>query len=176
MSLQKWCQDNKEKKTSSKALVADKKTGCNAASALANHEDHMGCLKMYPAEEFYLQADWVQAIILQALAPRDKINLRGVNQIELKTHVVKLPQETGKQPIKHKGTWSEMSCVVTEHMGWRKIRNSFPVSKPNTNDKGLSYAFLSLHAWVFIICLSQKRNYSSLDWSHSENREIKKIS
>lgn len=72
----------------------------------------MGCVKMYPAEEFCLQAACVQAIILQTLAPRDKINLRGVNQIELKTHVVKLRQEMGKQPIKHKAAWSEMSCVM----------------------------------------------------------------
>lgn len=78
-----WTTEAGEK--SQKALVADKKTGCNAASALANHKDHMGCVKMYPAEEFCLQAACTQAIILQTLAPRDKINLRGVNQIELKT-------------------------------------------------------------------------------------------
>lgn len=102
----------RKKKTSWKALVDDKKTGCDAASALANREDHMGCVKMYPAEEFCLHAVCVQAIILQALAPRDKINLRGVNQIQLKTRVVKLPQEMGKQPIKHKAAWSEMSCVM----------------------------------------------------------------
>lgn len=72
----------------------------------------MGCVKMYSAEEFCLQAACAQAIILQVLAPRDKINLRGVNQIELKTHVVKSPQETGKRPIKHKAEWSEMKCVM----------------------------------------------------------------
>jgi len=67
---------------------------------------------MYPAEVSCLQAASVKAIISQTLAPRDKISLRGVNQIELKTHVVKLPQEMGKQPRKHKAAWSEISCVM----------------------------------------------------------------
>lgn len=88
-------------------------SGYNAASALAKYEEHIGCVKMYSAEEFYLQAAHVQAIILHALAPRDKNNLRGVNQIELKTHVVKSPQEMGKRPIKHKAAWSEMCPSLT---------------------------------------------------------------
>lgn len=110
--FKKWCLNIIEGTCCWAKKKKKKRSGCNAASALAKYEDHMGWVKMYSAEEFYLQAAHVQAIILQALAPRDKINLRGVNQIELKTHVVKSPQEMGRRPIKHKAAWSEMRCVL----------------------------------------------------------------